>query len=364
VTHTRQALELKERLVNETDDPPKRLFFMQGLAIQHSNLGGYLLRLYDNEGAIGEERQAIALLTQVNTQASAMPGYRRGQIPGFPNILGVHVISGYAYLALAQALWNMGQFEAAESNLNRSLEFYTQLVQDEPRQPSNRNCLAGVEHQLGKLFFDAWRRLPEALEHCKRSIDILRKLEAESPGMPDNHRTLSGSLWLMGDLLMAQGEREKAAKHYREALALLEGLVARNPNNASDANSLAYFLIFCVDPRFRDPARAVSLAQSAVNQIPGSGDFWSTLGVVQYRNGQWQAAIASLNKAKQLHHERDERDWLFLAMAYWQVGDQKTARACFDHPIEIRNCIDWPPAEAARYRAEAAALLKIKGDGS
>jgi serine/threonine protein kinase/tetratricopeptide (TPR) repeat protein len=346
LTHTREAIKLLERAVNETDDLPRKLGFMRGLAIRHVNLGARLMDLFDNEGAIGEERQAIALLTQVN-----MPGYRSFVIQGL----------GAAYECLALALWNGGQFGAAESNLNRSLEFWTQLVQDRPRVPGNRTGLARVERLFGKLLLDGWRRLPEALEHCKRSIDILRKLEAESPGVRDNQDLLWQSLKLMGDLLLAEGERDRAAKHYREALVLLEGMVAGNRNNAQHAADLAEFLTFCADPRFRDPARAVSLAQSAVNQIPGTAEFWCFLGVAQYRNGQWQAAIASLNKAKQLHHERDERDWLFLAMAYWQVGDQKTARACFDHPVEIRNCSDWPPAEAARCRAEAAALLKQSG---
>src|SRR5262249_13429341 len=62
-THTREAIKLLERAVNETDDLPTKLGLMKDLALRHGNLGAQLLELSDNEGAAAEERQAIALLT-------------------------------------------------------------------------------------------------------------------------------------------------------------------------------------------------------------------------------------------------------------------------------------------------------------
>ena len=67
-----------------------------------------------------------------------------------------------------------------------------------------------------------------------------------------------------------------------------------------------------------------------------------------------------MNKAKQLHQEGEETDWLFLAMAQWKLGDKKTARACYDRAVELLRRYEWPNAELVRWRAEAAALLGQK----
>ena len=73
----------------------------------------------------------------------------------------------------------MGQSKAAEANLNRSLEYWNRVVQDWSGEPRQRFKLANVEQSLGILSFEGGRR-PEALQHYTRSIDLLRKLEAES----------------------------------------------------------------------------------------------------------------------------------------------------------------------------------------
>src|SRR5262249_30721661 len=156
------------------------------------------------------------------------------------------------------------------------------------------------------------------------------KLEADSPGERDNQAVLCESLGLMGNLLLAEGEREKAAEQYREALNLLKGLVDRYPDNAQGAGDLAWFLAVCADPRFRNPAGAVSFAQKAVNQVPQNGGFWNTLGVAQYRAGQWREAVTALEKAMALRKGGNSSDWLFLATAHWQLGDKEKARSWYD----------------------------------
>jgi tetratricopeptide (TPR) repeat protein len=161
----------------------------------------------------------------------------------------------------------------------------------------------------------------------------------------------------MGDLLLAEGDRAKAAEHYRELHTIQEELFARSPEVASSNNDMARFLVGCADERFHNPARAAPLAEKAVALAPENADFLTTLGMAQYRHGQWQAAVASLNKARQLHQEREDADWFFLAMAHWKLGDKKTARAHYDRAVEMLKRYEWPHADANRWRAEAAALL-------
>ena len=256
----------------------------------------------------------------------------------------------------------MGQSRAAESNLNRSLEVWTQIVQDWPGEPMNRYCLAMVECELGRLVFEGGRR-PKGLQHCKRCIELLRELDTESPGDHINQTLLADRSRMFGDLLLAEGRREKAAEQYRQAFVINQGLADRYPDSAEDANGLAWFLALCADSHFRDPARAVSLAQKAVHQIPQNGSYWNTLGIAQYRAGQWRESITALEKAMALRKGGNSSDWLFLAMAHWQLGQQEAARTWYDKAVKDLKKFEYPREEEGRWLAEAGVLLKMKGDG-
>jgi tetratricopeptide (TPR) repeat protein len=197
--HYREAIKLQARVVEKRDDPTSKLFATVKLGWWRNGLGYLLWTANRLDEAVREHRQVIALLTQVNTQASTLPGYQRGRLPGFPDE-SVHELLAEAHLELGRELRDLGQSRAAESNLNQSLKFWTQVVQDWPGEPRQRSKLAGAEVDMGRLLLDEGRR-PEALEHCQRSMDLFRKLEADSPGERDNRYALSGSLTLMGDLL-------------------------------------------------------------------------------------------------------------------------------------------------------------------
>ena len=53
------------------------------------------------------------------------------------------------------------------------------------------------------------------------------------------------------------------------------------------------------------------------------GDYWNTLGVAHYRAGAWQTATTCLERSMTLRKGGDAYDWLFLAMAHWQLGHQR-----------------------------------------
>jgi serine/threonine protein kinase len=360
--HYREATELQRSAVDKRDDVPRKLYAIMHLAGYKSNLGMLLWEAERLEEAAIEHRQVIDLATQLHTQAATLPGYRRGRLPGFSGKGYVHELLGEGYLHLGREMRDLGQSRAAETNLNQSLKFFTEVVQDFPGEPYQRWKLAIVEQELGRLLFEGGRP-PEAIQHCKQSIDLLRKLEADSPDQHNNRYVLRGSLTLMGDLLLAKGEREKAAEQYRETLILYEGLAARYPDNPVEVNALAWFLAVCPDPRFRDPARAVSFARRALDLVPQNGGFWNTLGVAQYRAGQWREAITSLEKAMEPRKGGDSGDWLFLAMAHWRLGEKEEARRWYNKADKELKKFEYPRVEEGRWLAEAAALLRVKGDG-
>jgi Flp pilus assembly protein TadD len=113
----------------------------------------------------------------------------------------------------------------------------------------------------------------------------------------------------------------------------------------------------------RDPQRALSLARRAVELTPDRAIYNNTLGVSQYRAGQFVEAIATLEKSLAAGKgEFDAFDLFFLAMAHHRLGHAVQARACFDPAVQWRRNHPNPPQptwneELDAFQAEARALL-------
>ncbi len=193
-----------------------------------------------------------------------------------------------------------------------------------------------------------------------------------------DHETIADRLTVHVD----QGELPKLVAAHEKALAVAEqmrladvhkegqnwvmvrttlehGLVI-DSGNAHIQNDLAWFLSTCPDLAQRDFARARELASQAVNGQPQIAAYRNTLGVAQYRAGQWQEAIDTLNKAEELRPGVSfGHNALFIAMSHWQLGEQEAARDWMDQAIA------WLAAQAAspddeelrRFRLEAESLI-------
>jgi Flp pilus assembly protein TadD len=94
----------------------------------------------------------------------------------------------------------------------------------------------------------------------------------------------------------------------------------------------------------------------AINHSPENGAFWTTLGVAQFRQGQWQAAVVSLENADRIYQCRDEGTLWFLAMAKWRLGDKEGARTYYDRADQLAKVYEYPRVEEGRFRDEASQL--------
>jgi WD40 repeat protein/tetratricopeptide (TPR) repeat protein len=154
----------------------------------------------------------------------------------------------------------------------------------------------------------------------------------------------------------AQG-LEEAETHYREEFQIRERLAKDSPTSALYQNNFAWFLTTCPMPKFRDPARAVSLAAKAVELEPRSANYRNTLGVAYYFAGNWNRAIEELNQSEHMSASR-AMDWLFLAMAHKRQGDPDAAKQWYTRAVQAIEKEDPETTETKRFRAEAAALLR------
>jgi tetratricopeptide (TPR) repeat protein len=156
-------------------------------------------------------------------------------------------------------------------------------------------------------------------------------------------------------------------RKYAEALATFSKLVETcdrvwgpaDPMTLIYKNSLAWRLATTPDEKGRAPARAVELAEQLVRAQPENGGWLNTLGVAYYRAGDWKAAVATLEKAMARRDGGNPADWLFLAMAHWQLGHKDEARRWYDKGAASMDQNKSQNEEHRRFRAEAAQLLGV-----
>ena len=87
---------------------------------------------------------------------------------------------------------------------------------------------------------------------------------------------------------------------YEEAIAILDAITREFPSDHGALNNLSWVLSTATDQRFRNPARALQLAQDSVLIAPGDYHVWSTLAEAHLRNANYDQAVKSMTLALDL----------------------------------------------------------------
>lgn len=173
---------------------------------------------------------------------------------------------------------------------------------------------------------------------------------------PDNPETLESMKGLRDDY-RAEGRLDLVVGLSRKAAEL-------HPNNARSQNDLAWILLTAQDAKLRNPAEALDYARRAVKIAPDAGGYQNTLGLALVRNGLWEEAIATLNKAVTLDKRADYSDFLFLAMAYQGHGDKAEAQRNFALGVDMASKLPKTDSDSRTFWAEAAKALSKPGPPS
>jgi Flp pilus assembly protein TadD len=122
------------------------------------------------------------------------------------------------------------------------------------------------------------------------------------------------------------------------ALALAE--TWPESTSASTFNKAAWTLVQLPNHPEADSRRGLRLAEAATRIEPDNGVFLNTLGVAQYRAGQYQKARATLTRSNQLNGSREPSDLAFLAMTHQRLDQVEAARATLERLREVMKVPD------------------------
>ena len=144
--------------------------------------------------------------------------------------------------------------------------------------------------------------------------------------MPDYQFGLAEAHCEMAKLLRQQEQLEEACEHNEEALRILEPLVEQVPE-------------------YRGLLIGVQCE----------------LGKTLYRQGEWQAALAMLQKADQI--QEDGLNWhrFVMAIAHWQLGDMEDARTVYWDAVS-KTTMGSGNDEQRGLQTEAEQLLGISSE--
>jgi serine/threonine protein kinase/Flp pilus assembly protein TadD len=308
-------------------------------AAAHYNLGQALWEKRDVEGALKEFRSAVQII---------------------PNDAGSH-----NYLGLA--LQDKGR-------LDNAIAEFREAVRINPQYAMFRNHLAGAlydKHDLDGAIREwqaAVRTDPKcALVHRNLGMGLAAKGDRE--GAIREYRqaihlepTDMQTYVNLAELALTGTDQEKIIQELRTALRTEPELA---PVRQYFLNAWAWRLATSPAANARDPRRAIALAKEAIASAPREICFIGTLGVANYRNGDYLAATTELEKSIRLRGDQNPQangiEAFFLAMAYWQLGDKPKARQWYDRAVGWSEKSHLQPREEElrRFRAEAAGLLGL-----
>jgi serine/threonine protein kinase/predicted Zn-dependent protease len=333
----RRAVEINEELAAEFPAAPE---YRVSLSASHNGLGVVLLNRGERAEARKHCRRAIEVVSHL--------------LDDFPTVPASWDALAIYNFSLGKVLSASAQPKEAHQAYGRMREVYEKLATELPNDPDVQSRIGRRFNDLAKAllsegeFVEARQLLEQAIGHQKRAL----KLHPHPPA--GYHEFLFAHCLALVEVLQQPGQHQASRDQIRELLREADRSMLNSPECQK---KMAWFLAACRDPQFRDPQRAVALAQDLVTTKPNQGPYWLVLGAARYRAGDWPAAVAALEKAQTLAEGGDCSTWFFLAMAHWQLGHHEAAQKWYAQAVEWMEKNRPHDDDLRCVRAEAAELL-------
>jgi WD40 repeat protein/serine/threonine protein kinase len=277
----------------------------------------------------------------------------RGHTEG---VLGVAFSSDGRQLASASVDKMVKVWDAASGRDLRTLKGHTDWVRGVAFSPDGRRLVSGSKDHTVKVWEVASGQELQTLKGDTVSISDIA-LSPDGQWLAASRRDRTVTIW-DGRPLTPEVQAE------REALRLVEFLFARplfrqevlerlrgsppvrdevrrcalrlveSYRDGPQFNAASWAIVRRADEAAARYHQAVAWAQTAHNLDPENGAYLTTLGVAQYRAGQYQQAVVTLTQAAQSNSQLVicliPTELAFLAMAHRQLGQHTEAQACLD----------------------------------
>lgn len=204
----------------------------------------------------------------------------------------------------------------------------------------------GDKYQVDGRFPEAEAAYRKALAACDKAV---------CAGLPQAELRcrLADSCLHLGLLLMRNGR-------HKEGTGVIRKLFKKELVSAEICDYVAWQIATDMNLIPRPPEIAVEFARKAVELASGDGRVWNTLGVAEFRAGNWKESIDALQKSNDLRKGGDSDDWFCLGMAHWQLGQKEEARKWYDRAVAWMDKNQPKNEELRCLRAEAAELMGVE----
>ncbi len=236
-----------------------------------------------------------------------------------------------AYLQLARMQSSHGKPSELAATLKNSIEHGEKAVELNPNRPLPKHNLEVARRTLARATERAFEEEIETLTRAGKYPEII---DAYTRSIKEQEAAL---------------ERGKDPDLPRSILA-------------SRLDRFAWLLAHCPVRRLRDTRASIEHARRAAGLRPDLADYWFTLAMVQYRNGDYRASLATLEIIKAKQGEFDASDWLLSALNLRRLDQKPQAREAVDKALDwmrernrkaendpvlqMQNQILWPSIES------------------
>jgi tetratricopeptide (TPR) repeat protein len=241
-------------------------------------------------------------------------------------------------------------------------DFFGVLKYRDPVTIKLNTSLLELDPFDAEAYYERGRAYGPQNEHKKAIADYSKALLL----LPSRDSRWADALW-------RRANNYEALKNHDRMLADVQQLVGSNLDESFEWNAHLAWMCNGVDGFARqlvtgpqeDPLQALVLAQKAVTlTTPELPEFLNTLGLVQYRLGQYDKAIETLERsARATHGEEVAENMFLLALCHNRRGETAKAKICFDRGAQALT--EWQDQLGAKrrkeldtLRAEAEALLR------
>ncbi len=224
----RKALAIEQQLLAAR--PGDRLI-QQSIVQVHYKSSLLELRTGNSSAALESVRQGLFIIE--NLQAL------------HPGDSQIHRLVGMGYSRTGEIEENRGNQSAALASFHKAVAIHRQWVSLDPDELAQQSLAASLS-EVGSSLADHGQ-FQEAFASCGEALSIREALVRRRPGSASYRRELMLALRTLGDISggpyrLTVGDTAGAARYYRRALSLAEGLAEADPRNAQANTDLGLCL--------------------------------------------------------------------------------------------------------------------------